>query len=67
MFDEELGLYNENSLDLLLKFSSSNEQDDDCPSTNLFSTPCKEMPQTEDFLEPPFEDIAQHPLETFQP
>lgn len=61
MFDDEFGLFNENSLDLLLRFNSSNEEQEDCHSTDLFSCPSKDMPQTEDSLGQPFKDTQSEP------
>ena len=62
MFDEEFGLYNENSLDVLLKFSSSNEQEEECPWTDLFSSPNKECLQTDESLGHAQEELAADPL-----
>jgi hypothetical protein len=62
MFEDELGLYNENSLDLLLRFGSENEQDEDRHSTDLFCSPYKDLPCTEDLLEEPLKDTHADPL-----
>jgi hypothetical protein len=49
MFEEEFGLYNENSLDLLLRFPNVDQEGEQYPQEALFS-PSKELPKTEDLL-----------------
>jgi hypothetical protein len=50
MFDEEFCPYNENSLDILLKFTSQDEQEEISPSTSNYSQYFKEHPKAEDIL-----------------
>lgn len=46
MFEEDFGLYNENSLDLLLRFNLSEEEENFCHSAGSFSNPSKDFFQT---------------------
>lgn len=60
MFDEEFGLYNENSLDLLLRFPTAEQQGQLYPQEVSFSLR-KELPPTNNLL-PCFDLFGSDPL-----
>lgn len=65
MFEEEFGLYNENSLDLLLRFPTADQEGEQYPPEALLF-PSKELPHTEDLL-PCLDLLGSDPLTSEAP